>query len=246
MLEKHAGALARAAVVALVVAVLGTAIAGQHPQTNELDKNFSKLTITTLAALPFASDIGDDEDPDKLSASMTEAKFYQALNAGSGFTVLPASEVGRVIEEQKLGETMKKFYKHWINDQEEVDQDFIKSVAHHLKVDAVVAGAVDVWHQAPVDITESGTARTSVGALVALFDGTTGKQLWLGRDENFQEALRYTPNDPNSELGHNQQRGAMERTNLRTATGVYAPPDFPAVVDLVVNTLVQAFPKRVK
>jgi hypothetical protein len=246
MSDRQPAALARLVVVALTAAVVATAYAGQHPQTNELSKDFAKTNITTIAALPFASDIGDDEDPDKISASMSESKFYQALNLASGFTMMPAAEVGRVLEEQKQSDAMKKFYKHWINDQEEIDENFIKNVAHLLKTDAVVAGAVDVWHQAPVDITQSGTARTSVGALVGLFDGATGKLLWIGRDENFQEALRYTPNDPSTSLGHNQQRGEMERTNLRTAGGVYAPPDFPPVVDLVVNSLVGAFPKRAK
>jgi hypothetical protein len=246
MLENVPRLSARLAAVCLL-AIAGSALAGQHPQTNELAKDFTAKHITTIAAVPFASDIAEDEDPDKIAASMLEGKFYQALAAGGGgYTLLPAPEVGRVIEEQKQTDAMKKFYKHWINDQEEVDEDFIKNVAHHLKTDAVVVGAVDVWHQAPVDISESGTARTSVGLLIGMFDGATGKLLWIGRDENFQEALRYTPNDPGTSLGHNQQRGAMERTNLRVATGVYAPPDFPIVADIVVQSLVGAFPKRIQ
>lgn len=220
--------------------------ATQHPLTNDLDPAFPTLAIKTLAALPFASDIAEDEDPDKLSASMTEGKFYTALNAGSGFTIMPASEVQRIAEREGLAENLKTFYKDWINDQSDVDADLIKKVAAAMKADAVVVGAVDVWHQQTVDITQTGTARTAVGMLVGLFDGATGKRLWLGRDENFRDALRYTPASQESDLVRNQQRGQMERTNLRTATGPYAPPDFAPVVDAVVVSLVQAFPKRVK
>lgn len=231
---------------ASALAGCGGAARSQHPLTNSLDPAYVNVKIVTLAALPFASDIADDEDPDKVAASMVESKFYPALNSGSGFTILPASEVQRVLEQNNLGADAKAFYKNWIADQGDADEDFLKKLASLLKVDGVVAGAVDVWHQQPVDITQTGTARTTVGVLVGLFEGGNGKRLWLGRDENFKEALRYTPNESNSDLARSQQRGQMERTNLRTATGVYAPPDFPLVVDAVVAPLVMAFPKRAK
>jgi hypothetical protein len=239
-------ALLVAGVVLLGASGCGGRGAAQHPLTNDLDPAFPTLAIKTLAAVPFASDIAEDEDPDRISASMTEGKFYTALNVGSGFTILPATEVQRTVERDGLGETMKSFYKNWINDQGDVDTDFIKKVATAMKADAVVTGAVDVWHQQPVDITQTGTARTTVGMLVGLFDGATGKRLWLGRDEKFKEALRHTPSSQESDLVQNQQRAQMERTNLRTATGVYAPPDYAPVVDALVVALVQAFPKRVK
>ncbi len=232
--------------LALLIAGCGGTAGTQHPLTNNLDPAFKTVPVRTLAALPFATDIADDEDPDKIAASMAEGKFYPALNAGSGFTILPASEVRRILEQENLLNDYRIFCKKWISDQSDVDTGFIKNLASQIKVDGVIVGAVDVWHQAPVDITQSGAARTSVGILVGLFDGATGKRLWLGRDENFKEALRYTPNDTGSDLARNQTRGEMERTNLRTATGVYAPPDFPAVVDGVVASLVAAFPKRVK
>jgi hypothetical protein len=232
--------------LALLLAGCGGIASTQHPLTNNLDPAFKTLDVRTLAALPFATDIADDEDPDKVAASMADGKFYPALNVGSGFTILPASEVQRVLEKENLLADYRSFCKKWISDQGDVDTGFIKSLASHMKADAVIVGAVDVWHQSPVDITQSGTARTSVGILVGLFEGSSGKRLWLGRDENFKEALRYSPNETNSELARNQTRGEMERTNLRTATGVYAPPDFPAVVDGVVASLVAAFPKRVK
>jgi hypothetical protein len=235
-----------AAALVLAAAGCGGQTAAQHPLTNRLDPAYSGLRITTLAALPFASDVADDEDPDKIAASMAESKFYPRLNAATGFTLTPSSEVRRVVTQAGLEDDLKAFYKNWIADQGSADEDFIKKLASLLKVDAVVAGAVDVWHQQPVDLTQSGTARTTVGVLVGLFDGASGKRLWLGRDENFKEALRYTPNESNSDLARTQQRGQMERTNLRTATGIYAPPDFPLVVDLVIEPLVAAFPKRAK
>jgi hypothetical protein len=236
-----------AAGLLLVLAVggCGGATTSQHPLTNNLDPAYGAMKVTTLAALPFASDIADDEDPDKVAASMAESKFYPALNTGTGFTILPASEVQRVLEQNQLAGDLKSFYKNWIGDQGNADDDFLKKVGALLRADAVVVGAVDVWHQQPVDLTQTGTARTTVGMLVGLYDAN-GKRLWLGRDENFKEALRYTPNDSNSDLARSQQRGQMERTNLRTATGVYAPPDFPPVVDAVVAPLVMAFPKRSK
>lgn len=232
--------------LAIAAAGCGGATTSQHPLTNNLDPAYATVKVTTLAALPFASDIADDEDPDKVAASMAESKFYPALNTGTGFTILPSSEVQRVLEQNKMSADLKTFYKNWIADQGNGDADFLKRIAALLRVDAVVAGAVDVWHQQPVDLTQTGTARTTVGVMVGLFDGANGKRLWLGRDENFKEALRYTPNDTNSDLARSQQRGQMERTNLRTATGVYAPPDFPPVVDAVVAPLVMAFPKRAK
>jgi hypothetical protein len=220
--------------------------AAQHPLTNALDASYPTLNVRAMAALPFASDVRDDEDPDAVAAGMVEAKFYQALGATGGHTILPASEVARVIESQKLSADMASFYKKWIGDQNEIDTEFIQKVASAMRADAVVAGVVDVWHQQPVDITETGTARTTVGVLVGVFHGATGKRLWLGRDENFKEALRYSPNESDSELARTQTRGQMERSNLRTATGAYAPPDFAAVLDAVVLPLARAFPKPVQ
>jgi len=215
-----------------------------HPLTNSLDPTFPTLAVRTMAALPFASDIRDDEDPDAVAAAMSESKFYQALSTTSGHTILSSAEVGRVVKSQNLDAAMASFYKKWIADQGDIDTEFVKQVAAAFKTDAIVAGVVDVWHQQPVDITEAGTARTTVGMMIGVFHGATGKRLWLGRDENFKEALRYSPNESDSELARTQTRGQMERSNLRTATGAYAPPDFAVVLDVIVPPLVQAFPKR--
>lgn len=217
---------------------------GQHPLTNSLDPVIATLDLRTMAALPFASDIRDDEDPDNVAAGMVESAFYRALGVSSGHAIITSSEVQRVIEQRKLEGAMASFYKGWIGNQSEVDTDFIRTVATAMEVDAVVAGVVDVWHQQPVDITETGTARTTIGILIGVFDGKSGKRLWLGRDENFKDAIRYTPNESNSELARTEARGQMERSNLRTATGAYAPPDFSDVLDLVVGPLAAAFPKR--
>jgi hypothetical protein len=217
-----------------------------HPLTNTLDESYATLGIKTLAALPFSSDVGDDEDPDNVAAGMAEAKFYQALGATSGYTVLPANEVARVLATEKLTDAKVAFDKKWMNDPTSGDPEFIKKVAAVLKTDAVVAGAVDVWHQQPVDVTQTGTARTTVGVMIGVFHGATGKRLWLGRDENFKEAVRYSPNESGSDLATTQTRGQMDRSNLRTATGVYAPPDFALALDAVIPALAQAFPKRVQ
>lgn len=235
--------LAVCAMLVGVVAGCGGQRASTHPLTNSLDPAYAQLDLKTFAALPFASDVGETEDPDKLAASLCESKFYRALHTGSSLTFMTSSEVLRTLEAENLVTAMQKFYKNWISDQEDVDSDFIRKVAAAMKCDAVVSGAVDVWHQRPVDITETGTARTTVGMLVGVFDGKTGKRLWLGRDENFRDAVRYTAPEQGSELGRTQTTREMERTNLRTATGVYAPPDFTDVVDLVVPPIVAAFPK---
>ncbi|MFQ5601125.1 MAG: hypothetical protein ACE5G2_11305 [Candidatus Krumholzibacteriia bacterium] len=211
----------------------------QHPITNELDPVYDTMNIRTLAALPFASDVGDDDDPDRIAAQMVQSKFYAALGLDTGFTVLPASEVERVVESAGLKPMMDDFYKDWISDQEDVDEEFVRAVAERLEVQAVVGGAVDVWYQEEVDLTESGTARTHVGVLIGVFDGSTGKRLWLARDENSQDALRYP--GPGAISAQELQRG-VERSNRRTAGGVYAPPDFSDVVDILVGALVDAFP----
>jgi len=232
------------AMLAALIAGCGGTGAAQHPTTNVLDPSYASLDVKTIAVLPFLSDIRDDADPDKVAGPMVEGKFLKALNVGSGFTLLASSEVGRAVEKEGLQRKMQDFYKSWIADQEDVDQEFIRKVAADMKVDAVVAGTVDVWHQQPVDITQSGSARTTVGMLVAVFDGVTGKRLWLGRDENFKDAVRYTSAGETTEVGRKENERTLERTNVRTAGGVYAPPEFAEVVDIVVASLVQAFPKR--
>ena len=230
--------------IALLVVGCGGSTATQHPTTNVLDPSYAALDLKTIAVIPFLSDIRDDADPDKIAGPMVEGKFVRALNAASGFTLLASSEVGRVVEKEGLQRKTEDFYKSWIADQEEVDADLIKKIATAMKCDAVIAGSVDVWHQQPVDITQSGSARTSVGILVGLFDGTTGKRLWLGRDENYKDALRYAATGEATEVGRKENERTLERTNTRTAGGVYAPPEFAEVVDLVVGSLVEAFPKR--
>lgn len=230
--------------IAALAAGCGGSTATQHPTTNVLDPSYAALDLKTIAVVPFLSDIRDDADPDKIAGPMVEGKFVRALNAASGFTLLASSEVGRIIEKEGLQRKTEDFYKSWIADQEDVDADLIKKIATSVKCDAVIAGTVDVWHQQPVDITESGSARTSVGILVGLFDGATGKRLWLGRDENYKDALRYTPAGEATDVGRKENERTLERTNVRTAGGVYAPPEYAEVVDLVVGSLVEAFPKR--
>jgi hypothetical protein len=233
------------ALVALLLASCGGPGVTQHPLTNALDPAYTTFTAKTLAGLPFYSDISEQDDPDGLAAGMVESKFYRALTAApTGFTVLSSAEVQRTVDSQQWGDAMTKFYRDWTNDQEGGDADFIKRVAAAMKAEAVIAGVVDVWSQHPIDITESGTARTQVGMLIGLFDGTTGKRIWLGRDENFKEALRYSAGAETGDVARTQQEREMERTNLRTAGGAYAPPDYDGVVDLVVGPLVAAFPKH--
>ena len=234
---------AGAAVAALLCAACGGSVT-QHPLTNQLDPAYPALKIKTLAALPFSSDISEQDDPDKVAGSMVESKFYRALSAApTGYTMLPSSEVARTIERDKAQAQLQSFYKKWTSDQADVDTDFIKKVAANMNADAVVSGVVDVWSQHPIDITQSGTARTQVGVLIGLFDGATGKRLWLGRDENFKEAVRYTAGSESGEMARLRTEREMERTNLRTATGPYAPPDYAQVVDVVVLPLVRAFPR---
>lgn len=250
-LHGHRPAIVLVLVLAAGLAIItvpdlsGAARGVKHPLTNELDPAFATLGVKSLAALPFSTDISDSDDPDRIAPTLCQAKFYQALNADSGFHV-SVEEVERIIEGQKLQAEMESFYKKWTSDQDDVKTEFIKKVAAQVKADAVVVGVVDVWYQQPVDITESGSARTAVGMLVGLFDGATGKRLWLGRDEYYKEAVRHTAQESSNDAQRKEMRGEMERTNLRTASGVYAPPDYAEVVDMVVGSLVPAFPKRVK
>lgn len=232
--------LATSVLLLVMAAGCGSRTALQHPLTNELDPAYGERPIRTLALLPFATDVGQEDDPDGLAAPMIESEFFPALNAGTGFTLLPANEVGRVIEREGLGEARDKFYKNWISDQTDVDEEFIRTVAELLKTDAVFAGVVDVWHQDEIDMMQTGAARTTVGILVGLFDGVTGKRLWLGRDANFKDAIRYPgPGEENRQELERQ----IERTNRRTVGGMYAPPDYSQVLDLVIGPLVEAFPK---
>jgi len=229
----------------IALAWLGLACSGsrtmlEHPLTNDLDPAFGQRPLRTLAALPFATDVAEDEDPDQIAAAMVAAKFYPALDAATEYTILPANEVARVLAEAGLSERLARFYKHWISDQDDIDAAFVSEVAARLHVDAVVGGAVDLWHQDEVDMTDTGAARTHVGLLVGLFDGATGERLWLGRDAQFKDGLRYS--GPTEENRAELER-QLERTNQRTVGGVYAPPDFSEVVDVVVLALTAAFPQ---
>jgi hypothetical protein len=238
------GGRLRVTTAVFMLAVFAAGCAGgkrglQHPTTNDLDPAYAQTKVKILATLPFASDISDSDDPDKIAASMVESKFYPALGQAKRFNILPVPEVRRVLEQAGLTAKMASFYKSWISDHTDVDENFIRQVAAQLKVDGVVAGAVDVWHQTTVDVTESGAARTNVGILVGLFDGATGKKLWVGRDENYKDGLTYSGTAGGAPATVQRE---VERTNQRTAGGAYAPPDYADVVDLVVPALVGAFP----
>ena len=230
----------------LVAVALGMVSCGghrtalEHPLTNELDPAFGERPLRTLATLPFATDVSEDEDPDQVAAGMTGGKFYPALDAATQYTLLGASEVARVLEQAGLTPNLRAFYADWISDQEDVDTEFVQQVASLLKVDAVVGGAVDLWHQDEIDMMQTGAARTHVGILVGLFDGTTGRRLWFGRDSQFRDGLRYS--GPGEENVAELER-QIERTNKRTLGGVYAPPDYAVVLDAAVAALVAAFPQ---
>ena len=235
----------RGRAMAVGLALCGVGCSGthtmlEHPLTNDLAPSFGQRPLHTLAALPFATDVAEDEDPDQIASAMVAAKFYPALNAATKYTILPPGEVARVLADAELSERLARFYKRWISDQEDVDTEFLREVASRLHVDAIVGGAVDLWHQDHVDMTDTGAARTHVGLLVGLFDGATGERLWLGRDAQFRDGLRYS--GPTEENRAELER-QLERTNQRTVGGVYAPPDFSIVVDVVVLALTKAFPQ---
>ena len=212
----------------------------EHPLTNELDPAFGQRPLRTLAALPFGTDVSEDEDPDQIAAGMVGAKFYPALDTATQYTLLGAGEVARALEAAGLSANLHAFYADWISDQEDVDEEFVRQVASLLKVDAVVGGAVDLWHQDEIDMTQVGAARTHVGFLVGLFDGMTGQRLWLGRDSQFRDGVRYS--GPGEENVAELER-QLERTNKRTLGGVYAPPDYALVLEAAVEALVAAFPQ---
>lgn len=218
----------------------GTQGGRDHPLESILEPSFGQRPLRTLAALPFTSDVAEDEDPDQIAAGMVEAKFYPALNAGTHYTLLPPNEVKRVLEEAGLTPQLGRFYKKWISDHDDVDEAFLRDVAARLHVDAIVGGAVDLWHQDLIDIMDTGAARTHVGLMLGLFDGVTGKRLWLGADSQFKDGQRYS--GPSEENIAELQR-QLERTNKRTVGGAYAPPDFSEVVDIVVGVLVAHFPQ---
>jgi hypothetical protein len=235
----RAGLVAVLATVALAAGCAGSKHGLQHPTTNDLDPAYAQTKVKTLATLPFASDISESDDPDKIAASMSESKFYPALAQARRFNILPVPAVRQAVDQAGLTAKMAGFYKSWISDHTDVDEDFIRQVAAKLHVDGVVAGAVDVWHQKTVDVTESGAARTNVGILVGFFDGATGKKLWVGRDENYKDGLTYSGASAGAPAEAQRQ---VERTNQRTMGGAYAPPDYADVLELVVPALVGAFP----
>jgi hypothetical protein len=78
-------------------------------------EGFQRQSHTTIAAVPFATDVAEDEDPDKIAASCWNRNLRGAGRRGRRRTPAPRSR--GVIEEQKLADAMKKFYKHWMNDQ---------------------------------------------------------------------------------------------------------------------------------
>jgi hypothetical protein len=218
----------------------GTGAGRERRLTSILEPSFGQRPLRTLAALPLASDVAEDEDPDQIAAGMVEAKFYPALNAATQYTLLPPSEVKRILLEAGLTQNLAHFYKKWISDHDDVDEAFLRDLAARLHADAIVGGAVDLWHQDLIDIMDTGAARTHVGLMLGLFDGVTGKRLWLGADSQFKDGQRYS--GPTEENIAELQR-QVERTNKRTVGGVYAPPDFSEVVDIVVSVLVAHFPQ---
>jgi hypothetical protein len=199
----------------------------------------SKLVYEKIAVFPFMSALHYSDDPDGVAPATMEMYFVDELNLRKDYNFISANTVRYAIDQQGLQDRYNEFVDKYPRTNE-VDPEFLSSLATALQCDAFLVPVVDTWEKDEVDVQENSTPATYVGATLIVLDGTQspGTVLFRAVHDDYQEGARSETSD---------------RTVMRSASGhvrsdpgakAYAAPGFQDVAPSVIRVLVASLPAR--
>ena len=189
--------------------------------------------------LPFLTSLNHADDPDGIAPETLEKFFKPALNEREDYKFVSTNTVNFAIEREGWTEEYEQFLKDYPSRPDNPDMEFLGKLAETLKVDAFLVPVVDLWYKDEVDLQESATATTNVGATISIVDARVepGKIIFRATDEDYLEGASSDTADRSV-----TRTGGVVRAD--TASRLYQAPPYEDVAMKVVEALVSSLPPR--
>ncbi len=227
----------RRAILCTLVAMMMVGCGKTHPVKLDVSPEMEKGSIEKIAVFPFASALHQTADPDGVAPRTFDQMFREQLDKRQDYQWIAPSSVTYALESEHMEEDAERFVDNW-RKKHEADAEFLTRLGTVLQVDGVLIGVVELWQQDEVDVRETATPTTYVGATVTIFGVKEGKVLFEASDEDFLEGARSENRD--------QQivRSGAGQIYSDPGGSMYKAPPPQEVAIKVVQALVKSIPRR--
>jgi hypothetical protein len=227
----------RRALLYLAIVVVMVGCGKTHPVKVEIDPAMEDGSVEKIAVFSFSSALHQTADPDRIAPRTFDQLFRQSLNEREDYQWVAPSSVDYVLESEGLTEDAEVFIDNW-RKKHQSDAEFLKRLGTALQVDGIMIGVVETWQQDEVDVRETATPTTYVGATVTIFDANDGKVLFEASDEDFLEGARSENRD------QQVTRSGSGKIYSDPGGSMYKAPPPEEVAIKVVQALVSSIPAR--
>jgi hypothetical protein len=215
-----------------------------HPVSVKVDERMNAMDgdrplIEKIAVLPFVSGLNQADDPDGIAPATLEKFFKPALNERADYIFVSPATVGFAVEREGWMAEYTQFLKDYPSHPDNPDMEFLGRLAETLKVDAFLVPVVDTWYKDEVDLQESATATTTVGATISIVDARVepGKIIFRATDEDYLEGA-------SSDMADRSVTRSAGIVRADAASKLYEAPPYEDVAVKVVEALVDSLPPR--
>jgi hypothetical protein len=227
----------RRAFLCLVIAAVMVGCGKTHPVKIKVDPSMDEGTIEKIAVFPFSSALHQTADPDGVAPRTFDQLFRQQLDKREDYQWIAPSSVMYALEGEDMQEAAEMFIDDW-RMKHQADAEFLKRLGTALQVDGVLIGVVELWQQDEVDVRETATPTTYVGATITIFGVKEGKVLFEASDEDFLEGARSENRDKQI------VRSGAGQIYSDPGGSMYKAPPPDEVAIKVVQALVRSIPVR--
>ncbi len=208
-----------------------------HPVKVVVDPSFESGNLSKIAVFPFASAIHHTADPDGIAPRTFDQLFRAELDKREDYQWVSPTSVEYAVKREELKEGYERFVDTW-RKKHQADAEFLAKLGDALNVDGVLIGVVELWQQDEVDVRETATPTTYVGATVTIFDVRDGKVLFEASDEDFLEGARSENRD------QSLIRSGSGQVYKDAGGSAYRAPAPEEVAIKIVAALVASIPAR--
>jgi hypothetical protein len=229
-------------VLLLGVGLLVSGCKPQHPVSVDVTPAFNedgeggRKIVEKIAVLNFASSLNHADDPDGLAPKTMTKFFVPALQTRGDYKFVAPGTVDYAVAKVSTQEDYAKFLRSYAMT-DKVNMAFLAPLAAELQCDAFLIPVVDLWQKDEIDITETSTPATYVGATITVVSAKDGSVLLRCSDEDYIEGASVSADD----------RGVIATAGtVRSDPGakLYRAPPFDDVASKVAAALVSGLPAR--
>lgn len=226
----------------LCVGLLAPGCKPQHPVTVDVTPAFNEegegggKVIEKIAVLNVASALNHADDPDGLAPKTMTKYLVPALQGRGDYKFVAPGTVDYAVGKTSSAEAYAKFLRSFAMT-DKVDMQFLAPLAGELQCDAFLIPVVDLWQKDEVDITETSTPATYVGAAITVVSAKDGSVLFRCSDEDYIEGASAVADD----------RGVISTGGtVRSDPGakIFRAPPFDDVASKVAAALASGLPAR--